>query len=178
MVVQWRKVPAFFRRRPEVVPAGFLEGEAAATRRRRRELRWARSSSATTARTAARRRSTRRSSWPRELGDSVVVVFGYAPPGHLGRRDRRTRGGDRGARREDDGRGASSVRRGAASRSRSSWSPKRAAEALIEVADERDARMIVVGSFGDPPLKGDDPRLDPEQASAPRRPAGAGGARG
>lgn len=30
MVVQWRKVPAFFRRRPEVVPAGFLEGEAPA----------------------------------------------------------------------------------------------------------------------------------------------------
>ncbi len=30
MVIQWRKVPAFFRRRPEVVPAGFLEGEAAA----------------------------------------------------------------------------------------------------------------------------------------------------
>ncbi len=28
MVVQWRKLPAFFRRRPEVVPAGFLEGEA------------------------------------------------------------------------------------------------------------------------------------------------------
>ncbi len=27
MVVQWRKVPTFFRRRPEVVPAGFLEGE-------------------------------------------------------------------------------------------------------------------------------------------------------
>jgi amino acid transporter len=28
MVIQWRKVPAFFKRRPEVVPAGFLEGEA------------------------------------------------------------------------------------------------------------------------------------------------------
>lgn len=27
MVVQWRKVPSFFRRKPEVVPAGFLEGE-------------------------------------------------------------------------------------------------------------------------------------------------------
>lgn len=27
MAVQWRKVPAFFQRRPEVVPAGFLEGE-------------------------------------------------------------------------------------------------------------------------------------------------------
>jgi amino acid transporter len=31
MVVQWRKVPAFFQRHPEVVPAGFLEGEVAAT---------------------------------------------------------------------------------------------------------------------------------------------------
>ena len=29
MFVQWRKVPAFFKRKPEVVPAGFLEGEAA-----------------------------------------------------------------------------------------------------------------------------------------------------
>jgi len=28
MVVQWRKAPLFFRRRPEVAPAGFLEGEA------------------------------------------------------------------------------------------------------------------------------------------------------
>jgi len=28
MFIQWRKFPAFFRRRPEVVPAGFLEGEA------------------------------------------------------------------------------------------------------------------------------------------------------
>src|ERR1700712_1586937 len=29
MVIQWRKVPEFFRNRPRVVPAGFLEGEAA-----------------------------------------------------------------------------------------------------------------------------------------------------
>ncbi|MGV1047811.1 MAG: APC family permease [Solirubrobacterales bacterium] len=28
MWVQWRKFPAFFQRKPEVVPAGFLEGEA------------------------------------------------------------------------------------------------------------------------------------------------------
>ncbi len=28
MCVQWRAVPSFFRRKPEVVPAGFLEGEA------------------------------------------------------------------------------------------------------------------------------------------------------
>jgi amino acid transporter len=30
MFLQWRKFPAFFRRKPEVVPAGFLEGEAPA----------------------------------------------------------------------------------------------------------------------------------------------------
>ena len=30
MFVQWRTVPAFFKRKPEVVPAGFLEGEAPA----------------------------------------------------------------------------------------------------------------------------------------------------
>jgi amino acid transporter len=30
MWVQWRKFPAFFKRKPEVVPAGFLEGEAPA----------------------------------------------------------------------------------------------------------------------------------------------------
>jgi amino acid transporter len=30
MYVQWRKMPAFFKRKPEVVPAGFLEGEAPA----------------------------------------------------------------------------------------------------------------------------------------------------
>jgi amino acid transporter len=28
MFIQWRKLPGFFSRRPEVVPAGFLEGEA------------------------------------------------------------------------------------------------------------------------------------------------------
>ncbi|MGC1166598.1 MAG: universal stress protein [Solirubrobacterales bacterium] len=32
--------------------------------------------------------------------------------------------------------------------------PKRAADALIETAEQRDARMIFVGSFGDSPLKG------------------------
>ena len=42
----------------------------------------------------------------------------------------------------------------AASRSRRLLVAKRAAEALIETAEKRDARMIVVGSFGDPPLKG------------------------
>jgi nucleotide-binding universal stress UspA family protein len=88
-----------------------------------------------------------------ELGDRVVVVFGYAPPGlwggeiaeheeaieELGEKmmtRARNQAAAKGAEIEDQ------------------LVPKRAAEALIEIAEERDARMIVVGSFGDPPLKG------------------------
>ena len=33
MVIQWRALPDFFRRKPEVVPAGFLEGEDRSSRR-------------------------------------------------------------------------------------------------------------------------------------------------
>jgi len=88
-----------------------------------------------------------------ELGDRVAVVFGYAPPGIWGgeiaeheeaieeygekvTQRARERAGERGVEIEVE------------------LVPKRAAEALIEVAERRDARMIVVGSFGDPPLRG------------------------
>jgi nucleotide-binding universal stress UspA family protein len=88
-----------------------------------------------------------------ELGDGVVVVFGYAPPGlwggeiaeheeaieELGEKvmgKAKVQAAEQGAEIE------------------TLLVPKRAAEALIDIADERQARMIVVGSFGDPPLKG------------------------
>jgi nucleotide-binding universal stress UspA family protein len=88
-----------------------------------------------------------------ELGDSVTVVFGYAPPGlwggeiaeheeaieELGEKvmaNAKARAAERGVEIE------------------AQLVAKRAAEALIEVAERRDARLIVVGSFGDPPLKG------------------------
>jgi nucleotide-binding universal stress UspA family protein len=88
-----------------------------------------------------------------ELGDDVVVVFGYAPPGlwggeiaeheeaieELGEKlmaKARSQAAERGVEIE------------------AQLVAKRAAEALIGVAEQRDARMIVVGSFGDPPLKG------------------------
>jgi nucleotide-binding universal stress UspA family protein len=88
-----------------------------------------------------------------ELGDSVTVVFGYAPPGlwggeiaeheeaieELGEKvmaNARARAAEKGVEIE------------------AQLIAKRAAEALIETAEQRDARMIVVGSFGDPPLKG------------------------
>ena len=87
------------------------------------------------------------------LGDEIVVVFGYAPPGiwggeiveheeaieELGEKlteEAKSRAASRGAEVEV------------------AMVPKRGTEALIEVADERDARMIVVGSYGEAPLKG------------------------
>lgn len=88
-----------------------------------------------------------------ELGDRVVVVFGYAPPGIWG--------GEIAEHEEAIEELGEKVT--AAARSKADERgieievelvPKRAAEALIAVADQRDARMIVVGSFGEPPLKG------------------------
>lgn len=88
-----------------------------------------------------------------ELGDKVVVVFGYAPPGtwggeiveheeaieELGEKlmsKAKTKAGELGVEIETE------------------LVPKRAAEALMEVAEERQARMIVVGSTGESQLKG------------------------
>ncbi len=148
------QVPAFFRRKPEVVPAGFLEGEVAGAAARpgwlsdgpdRGRIR----------RLGLRRRGARRGAadCAGELGDKVVVVFGYAPPGLWG--------GEIAEHEEAiEELGEKVMAQAKAEPLRSGVEieaqlvPKRAAEALIEAADERDARMIVVGSFGDPPLKG------------------------
>jgi nucleotide-binding universal stress UspA family protein len=87
------------------------------------------------------------------LGDEVTVVFGYAPPGIWGgeiaeHEEAIEELGEKvlGKAREQAAAVGTEVRR--------QLVPKRAVEALIEVADERDARMIVVGSFGEAPLKG------------------------
>jgi nucleotide-binding universal stress UspA family protein len=89
----------------------------------------------------------------KQLGDSVTVVFGYAPPGiwggeiaeheeaieELGEKmmiEAKQRAAAHGV--EAEGRMVA----------------KRGAEALVEAAEELDARMIVGGSYGDPPLKG------------------------
>jgi nucleotide-binding universal stress UspA family protein len=89
----------------------------------------------------------------KDLGDRVVVVFGYAPPGLWGGEIVEHEGAieELGQKLMDEAR----------SRAESSgvateleMVAKKASEALVAVADERDARMIVVGSYGDPPLKG------------------------
>lgn len=87
------------------------------------------------------------------LGDEITVVFGYAPPGIWGGEiadheeaieelGQRVLGG---ARRQAADRGIKVAEE---------LVPKRGVEALIEIADAREARMIVVGSFGESALKG------------------------
>lgn len=88
-----------------------------------------------------------------ELGDSVTVVFGYAPPGLWGGEIAEHEE----AIEELGEKVMASAKAHAAEKGteiEAQLVAKRAAEALIEVAEQRDARMIVVGSFGDPPLKG------------------------
>ena len=88
-----------------------------------------------------------------ELGDSVTVVFGYAPPGLWGGEI-----AEHEEAIEELGEKVMAKARSQAAEKgveiEAQLVPKRAAEALIEMADRLDARMIVVGSFGDPPLKG------------------------
>jgi nucleotide-binding universal stress UspA family protein len=87
------------------------------------------------------------------LGDRIVAVFGYAPPGLWGgeiveheeaiEEFGQKALGEAQQRLEEAG-----------VPSEVAMVPKRGPEALIDAADARDARMIVVGSYGDPPLKG------------------------
>ena len=102
----------------------------------------------------------------KELGDEIVVVFGYAPGGYGG--------GEIPTHREAvEELGEKVDRRGAAASTGSRHRARgeaAAAEARPRAgrggAEDVGARMIVVGSYGEAPLKGRDPRLDPIQASA------------
>jgi nucleotide-binding universal stress UspA family protein len=86
------------------------------------------------------------------LGDRVTVVFGFAPPGIWGGEiaDHEQAIEELGekvtaeARRRAEAHGAEID---------VELVPKRPVEALVEVADEHDARMIVVGGGGDGALK-------------------------
>jgi nucleotide-binding universal stress UspA family protein len=88
-----------------------------------------------------------------ELGDHVTVVFGYAPPGIWGGEI-----ADHEAAIEELGEKVTAeARRRAAARDAEidvELVPKHATEALLETAEQRGARMIVVGGGGDSALKG------------------------
>lgn len=87
------------------------------------------------------------------LGDSIVAVFGYAPPGIWG--------GEIADHEEAIAEYGEKLMGEAKSRATAhgvevevEMIAKHGPQALVEAAEERDARMIVVGSFGDSPLKG------------------------
>jgi nucleotide-binding universal stress UspA family protein len=88
-----------------------------------------------------------------DLGDGVVLVFGYAPPGIWG--------GEIAEHEEAIEEFGEKVmgeakRRAAAAgiEAEAEMVAKRGSEALVDVAERRDARAIVVGSYGEAPLKG------------------------
>ena len=87
------------------------------------------------------------------LGDEVTVVFGYAPPGIWGgeiadHEEAIEELGEKVLGKAREQAAARGVEIG------EELIPKRAVQALIDAADARDARMIVVGSFGESALKG------------------------
>lgn len=87
------------------------------------------------------------------LGDDVVVVFGYAPPGLWGGEiaEHEEAIEERGLKVLGE---AKHQAEAAGATVEVELVAKKASEAIVEAADKRDARMIVVGSYGDPPLKG------------------------
>jgi len=87
------------------------------------------------------------------LGDRVVAVFGYLPPGIWGgeiveHAEAVEEQGQRVLAEAEDRAKASGVAVEA------KLVPNKPSQALVEVADELDARAIVVGTHSDPPLKG------------------------
>jgi nucleotide-binding universal stress UspA family protein len=89
----------------------------------------------------------------RGLGDRVVIVFGYAPPGIWGGEiaEHEEAIEEFGAKVTAEARGLAESSGVEAEVAMMAGKPH---EALVEAAQTRDARMIVVGSYGDPPLKG------------------------
>jgi nucleotide-binding universal stress UspA family protein len=87
------------------------------------------------------------------LGDRLVVVFGYDPPGPLG--------GEMSDHREAVKEFGQKVIQEALEKSNSrnvesdfELVPRKAAEALVTVASDRDAWLIVIGSHRETPVAG------------------------
>jgi nucleotide-binding universal stress UspA family protein len=87
------------------------------------------------------------------LGDDLVAVFGYAPPGIWGGEiaDHEEAIAELGERLMNEAQ-SRAVREGVDLELE--MIAKRGAQALLQAAEERDARMIVVGNASESPLKG------------------------
>ncbi len=89
----------------------------------------------------------------KELGDRIVIVFGYAPGGYGGGEipTHREAVEELGEKITAE---AEQVATGLGVEATVEMLPLRPDHALLQAADEHDARMIVVGSYGEPPLRG------------------------
>ena len=87
------------------------------------------------------------------LGDTIVVVFGYAPPGIWGGEiaEHEEAIEELGTKMTGQARARAAA---AGIEIEVQMVAKRGSEALVEIAAARSARMIVVGSYGETPLKG------------------------
>jgi nucleotide-binding universal stress UspA family protein len=88
-----------------------------------------------------------------DLGDRIVIAFGYEPPGDIGEELTAARAavrevGERVAHH------ALSRATAAGVDAELAVIDARPVDALLELAAERDARMIIVGSYGESPIKG------------------------
>ncbi|HWA55555.1 MAG TPA: universal stress protein [Solirubrobacterales bacterium] len=90
-----------------------------------------------------------------ELGDDITVVFGYSPPGLWGGEivEHADAIEERGKKVLEEAQHQVQAA-GTEVKVETELVAMKASEAIVEVADKLDARMIVVGSYGDPPLKG------------------------
>jgi nucleotide-binding universal stress UspA family protein len=87
------------------------------------------------------------------LGDKVVIVFGYAPGGYGGGEIPSQREAVRELAEKVTAEGAA-LAETAGVEHEVRLKALKPSHALLEAAGEGDARMIVVGTYGDPPLKG------------------------
>jgi nucleotide-binding universal stress UspA family protein len=89
----------------------------------------------------------------KNMNDRVVLVFGYAPPGIWGGEiaEHEEAVAEFGEKVMGE---AKRVTKADGIEAEYELVAKRPAEAVAAVAEARDARMIVVGSYGDAPLKG------------------------
>jgi nucleotide-binding universal stress UspA family protein len=87
------------------------------------------------------------------LGDDIVLVFGYAPGGYGGGEVPSQRAAVKELAETATAEGVERAK-AAGIEVEVELVAKHPAHALEQVAGERDARMIVVGSYGEPPLKG------------------------
>jgi nucleotide-binding universal stress UspA family protein len=91
-----------------------------------------------------------------KLGDTVTVVFGYAPPGLYGGEivDHAEAVKERGTKALEEAEHQAAAK-GSDVKVKTELVAQHAAEALIEAAEAADCRMIVVGNEGGPsPRKG------------------------